>query len=411
MAPEPLLPPESLERYADAIVRASLGIEKGDTLVVQGEPEHRELLVALAGSAYRAGARFVDVVTADPLVMRARLLHGSDDALGALSPWSRRRYREAAGLRGALAHITGEGEVGYLDGVPPERLATDYSRLVKQLNFVRRAQLNMRSRWIIAGWPTDHWAGQVYPELEQAEAKRRLAADLLRFCRLADGDGRGTSGWRAHLRTLNRRSARLTKLDLARLELRGPGTELDIGFVEGTRWLGGSETLADGRKLASNMPTEEVFTSPDPRRTSGTFRCTFPLSFRGRLIHGLRGEFSRGRLVRLDADSDDDRDFVAAFIDTDRMGRRLGEVALVDASSRIGQTGRIYYNTLLDENAAAHIAFGSGFGGTRSGTPARGVNRSTIHLDVMIGGPELEATGFSARGRSIPLIREGAWQI
>ena len=150
------------------------------------------------------------------------------------------------------------------------------------------------------------------------------------------------------------------------------------------------------------MPTEEVFTSPDPRQTSGTFQCTFPLSFRGRLIHGLRGEFSKGRLVRLEADSDDDRDFVAGFIDTDRMGRRLGEVALVDASSRIGETGRIYYNTLLDENAAAHIAFGSGFGGTRSETPARGVNRSTIHLDVMIGGPELEATGFDARGRRRP---------
>ncbi len=128
-------------------------------------------------------------------------------------------------------------------------------------------------------------------------------------------------------------------------------------------------------------------------------------------MHGLRGEFSRGRLVRLEADSDDDRDFVAAHLDTDRMARRLGEVALVDASSRIGQTGRIYNNTLLDENAAAHIAFGSGFGGTRSETPARGVNRSTVHLDVMIGSPELEATGFDARGRRIPLIHEGTWQI
>ena len=169
--------------------------------------------------------------------------------------------------------------------------------------------------------------------------------------------------------------------------------------------------MADGRRLASNMPTEEVFTSPDPRQTTGTFRCTFPLSFRGRLIHGIRGEFSKGRLVRLEADSDDDRDFLAGFIDTDKAGRRLGEVALVDASSRIGQSGRIYNNTLLDENAAAHIAFGSGFGGTRSETPARGINRSTIHLDVMIGGPDLEATGFNARGRRIPLISGGAWQI
>src|SRR6185312_12073095 len=109
----------------------------------------------------------------------------------------------------------------------------------------------------------------------------------------------------------------------------GPGTELDIGFVSGTKWLGGPETLEDGRMLAPNMPTEEVFTSPDARQTNGTFRCTFPLSFRGKLIHGLRGEFSNGRLVRLEADSSGDRDFVAAYLDADRMGRRLGEVALV----------------------------------------------------------------------------------
>ncbi|HET8751557.1 MAG TPA: aminopeptidase [Gaiellaceae bacterium] len=407
----PLLPPESLERYADAIVRASLGVGKGDSLVIQGEPEHRELLVAVAESGYRAGAQFVDVVTTDPLVMRARLLHGSDDAIGALSPWSRRRYREVAGPRGAFASIAGDGEAGYLDGVPQERIATDYSRRAKHLAFLRRAQLNLRSRWTIAAWPTDHWAGQVYPKLDPLKAKRRLARDLLHFCRLCDEDGKGTSGWLKHLRALDRRSARLTKLGLARLELRGPGTELDVGFVADTRWLGGPEKLGDGRTVAANMPTEEVFTTPDPRTTSGTFRCTFPLSFRGRLIHGLRGEFSNGRLVRLDGDSDDDRDFVAAYIDTDRMGRRLGEVALVDASSRIGETGRIYYNTLLDENAAAHIAFGAGFGGTRSETPARGVNRSTIHLDVMIGSPDFEATGIDRRGRRIPVIRDGAWQI
>jgi aminopeptidase len=408
---EPLLPAEALARYADAIVRASLDVQKGESLVVQGQPEHRELLVAVAESAYRAGAQFVDVVTSDPLVMRARLLHGSDEAIGALSPWSRRRFRELAGPRGALAQIAGEGEPGYLDGVPPERIATDYSRFVKQIDFLRRAQLNMRARWTIAAWPTDHWAGQVYPNLKPLAAKRRLAKDLLRFCRLTDEDGKGTSGWLKHLGTLDRRSTKLSKIGLARLELRGPGTELDVAFVPGTCWLGGPETLVDGRTQAPNMPTEEVFTSPEARATNGTFRCTFPLSFRGRLISGLRGEFSNGRLIRLEADSDDDRDFVAAYIDTDKMGRRLGEVALVDASSRIGQSGRIYYNTLLDENAAAHIAFGSGFGGTRSETPARGVNRSTIHLDVMIGSPELEATGVNERGRRIPLIREGAWQI
>src|ERR1700751_388493 len=166
MALEPLLPAESLERYADAIARASLVIQKGDTLVVRAEPEHRELLVAIAGAAYRAGAQFVDVVTADPLVMQARLLHGMDDAIGALSPWARRRLREVAGPGGSLAAIRGEGEAGYLDDVPPERITADYAGFAKQTAFFRRAQLNMQARWTIAAWPTDHWAGQGYPKLE-----------------------------------------------------------------------------------------------------------------------------------------------------------------------------------------------------------------------------------------------------
>jgi aminopeptidase len=408
---EGLLPPASLARYADAIVKASLAIGDGDIVLVQGEPEHRELLVAVAASAYAAGAEFVDVVTTDPLVTRARLLHGGDKAIGALSPWNRLRWREVSTPRGALVSITGAGEAGYLDGVAPERIAADYQRFARKMAFVRRAQLNMEARWSIAAWPADHWARQVYPNVEIGRAKRKLANDLLSFCRLTDADGAGTSGWTKHLKTLTRRGAKLTKLGLTGLELRGPGTALDVGLSPGTRWLGGPEAMRNGRVVAPNMPTEEVFTSPEARATSGTFRCTLPLSFRGRLIEGLRGEFAGGRLVRLEADSRADRDFVAAYLDSDKGGRRLGEVALVDASSRIGQTRRIYYNTLLDENAAAHIAFGSGFGGTRTDKPARGVNQSTTHLDVMIGSPKLEVTGIGPRGKRIPLIREGLWQI
>jgi aminopeptidase len=161
------------------------------------------------------------------------------------------------------------------------------------------------------------------------------------------------------------------------------------------------------------MPTEETFTSPDAAATEGPFTCTFPLTFQGRLIHGLRGEFRGGRLVRLDADSKEDRDYILAYLDSDTTGRgrRLGEVALVDKTSRIGQSGRRYFHTLLDENAAAHIAFGAGFGGTRSTRPARGVNRSTVHLDVMIGSPDFEVTGTASNGKRVPVIRDGLWQI
>jgi aminopeptidase len=410
---EQILEPEQRRRYADAIVRASLGVAVGDYLLVQGDPAHREIVVAVVEAGYRAGAHVVEVQYTDKLVTRARLEHGRDEALGVVPPWQVRRLRELVKPEAARAAITGEAEPGYLDAIPPKRIAEDLARAERHARFFRRANLDMRSRWTGAAWPTDYWAGQVYPDLPALEGKRRLAQDFLWFCRLTDEDGKGSSGWLAHVRSIARRSAKLTKLGLTALELRGPGTELHVRLSPGTRWLGGQSETPAGVKIAPNMPTEESFTSPDAAATEGIFTCTFPLTFQGRLIHGLRGEFRGGELVRLDADSDEDREYLLAYLDSDDTGhgRRLGEVALVDATSRIGRSGRTYFHTLLDENAAAHIAFGAGFGGTRSTRPARGVNRSSVHLDVMIGSPDFEVVGTSSSGKRVPVISDGLWQI
>ncbi len=407
-----ILRPAERRRYADAIVKAALGVGAGDTLVVQAEPAHRELAVEVVAAGYRAGARIVELNYYDPLVTRARLLHGRDEAIGAVSPWAKRRWQELAKPTGARAAIIGESEPGYLDGIPAKKIGLDFARTAQQSKAFRRANLDLRARWTGAGWPTDYWATKVYPELEPLAAKRKLAQDILWFCRLTDADGKGSTGWLSHTRALSRRAVKLTKLGLVALELRGPGTALDLRLVAGTRWLGGPEVTPEGVKITPNVPTEEIFTSPDARATEGTFTCTFPLAFQGRLIEGLRGEFRGGKLVRLDAKTKQDRDFVAAYIDSDPTGtgRRLGEVALVDATSRIGQSGRTYFNTLYDENAAAHIAFGSGFGGTRL-EGARGLNRSDVHLDVMIGSPEFEVTGVTGKGKRLPVIADGLWQI
>jgi len=283
----------------------------------------------------------------------------------------------------------------------------------QQLGWYRRASLDMKIRWTIAGWPTDAWAGQVYPRMPALKAKRKLAQDLLWFCRLTDEDGPGATGWIAHNKALARRAAKLSRLRLTRLELRGPWTTLDVRLSPGALWIGGLERTRSGAAIAANMPSEETFTSPDAAGTEGVFACTLPLSFQGRLIEGIKGEFRGGRLVRLEAKRDDDRDFLASYIDSDPRGngRRLGEVALVDVTSRIGQSGRTYFDTLLDENATAHIAFGSGFGGTRPQKPARGLNRSSLHLDVMIGSADFEATGIDAKGRRVPVISDGLWQV
>jgi aminopeptidase len=409
---ETILDSDERGRYADAIVKASLGVGKGDFLLVQGHPEHREIVVATAAAGYRAGATTVDVTYYDPLVERAHYEYGSKASLGQVSPWALGRMRELVKPYGARAVTTGEVDHGYLDGIDPKRIAADTAGVAAKTKFYRRANLDLNARWTGAAWPTDYWASQVYPELSRLAGKRKLAQDFLWFCRLTDADGSGARGWLDHVKAIARRSAKLTRLGLVGLELRGPGTKLDVKLTPGARWLGGQERTAAGVKIAPNMPTEESFTSPHATGTNGTFACTFPLTFQGKRIEGLRGEFSNGRLVRLDAKKAADRDFIASYIDSDPSGngRRLGEVALVDSTSRIGQSGRTYFHTLLDENAAAHIAFGAGFGGTRpKGT--RGLNRATIHLDVMIGSPDFEVTGLTEKGKRVPVITGGLWQI
>lgn len=409
---ETILEPEERRRFADAVVKASLGVGRGDYLYVQGHPEHREIVVATAEAGYRAGATTVEVSYVDPLVERARYEHAPEEALGAVTPWALRRLRELVKPGSARVAFTGEVDHGYLDGVDPRRIAAHTAGVAAKTTFYRRKSIDLDARWTGAPWATGYWASLVYPDLPTVAARRRLQQDFLWFCRLSDEDGEGSKAWLEHVRTLARRGTKLTRVGLVALELRGRGTSLDLRLAPGTRWLGGQERTESGLKVAPNMPTEESFTSPHAAGTNGTFTCTYPLAFRGRLIEGLRGEFSNGRLVRLDAAADDDRDFVASYLDNDPggNGRRLGEVALVDASSRIGQSGRTYFSTLIDENAAAHIAFGAGFAGTRT-DGARGLNRSPIHLDVMIGSPDLEVTGVTAKGKRLPVIADGLWQI
>jgi aminopeptidase len=407
-----LLEPEQLERYADAVVHACLGLAEGDLLAVHAALAHRELAIALAEAGYRAGARLVEVHYLDPHARAARIRHAADEHLGHVPAWELRRERGLRRPDAASINIMGEADPGVFDGLPAERVAEDHARQAKQLKpFYRGAQAGKR-RWVGVAWPTPTWAESVYPELDPLAAQQALARDLLHFCRLGPDDPPGFEGWTRHTDRLVARARALTDLDLRRLEVRTAETALDLRLVPGSRWLGGPRENAWGQITSPNFPTEESFTTPDPAGTEGTFRCSKPLAFRGRVVDGIAGEFRRGRLVRLEADDEEDRDFLAAALATDPGAGRLGEIALVDRSSRIGRAGRIYFNTLLDENAAAHMAFGFGFGQARlPEATGKRVNKSFIHLDVMIGTDELEATGITEAGRRVPLIVDGEWQV
>jgi aminopeptidase len=400
----------SLDRYADAIVRSCLHVRDGDLLVVRAEPPHRELVIAVAEAAYRAGARLVEPIWTDKRMVAARVRHAREEDLGSVPRWSLLRDPAFVAETTASLSIRGEADADAFDGLPPDRLSRELSEHPPEYRRAMRISMAGGKRAAVACWPTPDWAAQVYPGA--ADGVERLLADVLSFCRLGPEDPPGTEGWDAHVARIGERREALTAARLVRLELRAPGTTLDLRLAPGVRWLGGPRETTFGYPMTPNFPTEENHTSPLSTATEGTFACTRPLAFRGRVIEGIAGELRSGRLVRLDAASDADRDFLAAALDVDAGGRRLGEVALVDRSSRIGRTGRVYFNTLLDENAAAHIAFGAAYGQTRPPeTGTRGLNRSRIHLDVMIGSDDLEATGITEDGRRVGLIVNGEWQL
>ena len=412
---KPLLPPAELARYADAVVKVGLAIGRGDDLIVTCQPAHRELAVAVTEAAYRAKARSVEVDYVDPYIRAAYLRTAPDKSIGYLTEWRLKKIRAMSKPQTATLLIAGESEPGALDDIPPAKLAADATRPFDRIKDVRSEWRQGKRRWAIVAWPVPAWAEKVYPELGSEAAQRKLARDLLNFCRVGPKDPPNAAKLKEDLAAIQRRAERLTRLKLQKVELRGPGTDLTVALHPETLWSGGGDKNFYGKKTTPNMPTEENFTSPEAAATEGIFRCTLPLMFQGRVIDDISGEFRNGRLVRLTAKRKDDRDFLAGFLFKIDNADRLGEVALVDRSSRIGKAKRIYYNTLLDENAAAHMAFGSGFTHTRTNhrtvRARRGVNRSHTHIDVMIGSDDFEATGIGARGRRVPLIVDGTWQL
>ncbi len=404
---------DALARYAQAIVRTCLAVGPDDVLAIHGEPDHRPLVTALGDAAYAAGARLVDAVYVDMRLKRSRIAHARDgEGLAEQPGWHDRRMHELLARDAALVTINGESEPALLAGLEPRLAARETtSRLPGRRRYLRAVAAGT-ARFCVVAWPLPGWAGPAYPELDPAAATARVAEDLLSFCRLGPDDG--PTAWAAHLETLAARAAALDALELRSLELRAPGTELTIGLPPDHAWVSAAHEDRHGRRLCANFPTEEVFTSPRAPAVEGTFRCSRSLALDGRQITGIAGELRGGRLVRVEADDAGDRDYLAEHLAQDDGAGRLGELALVDRSSRIGQSGRSYGLTLLDENAAAHIAFGSGFAEARrpvAGARRSAINQSRTHVDVMIGTDDMGVTGRDARGRRVDVIRDGAFVL
>jgi aminopeptidase len=390
-----------LDRFAKLAVEIGVNLQPGQDLLVNAELEHAPLVREVARTAYAAGARYVDVRYVDPHLQRAQVELGPDEGLGWTPPWAVERMEEGMRRRAGLLSISGESAPNLMAGLDGARIARSVPAELNRTN-IRGVNEGLLA-WCIVPYATEAWATSLFgePDVE------RLWLALERAVRLDEPDP--VAAWREHAERLDARAKELNRRRLDAIRFRGPGTDLVLGLLPASRWGAAVGRTAWGQEHRPNLPTEEVFTTPDSRRAEGVVRSTRPLYFAGTAINDLTLRVVDGRVTEVHASAGEDtmRQVVAA----DEGGARFGEVALVDGTSRVGQLGITFRNTLLDENATCHLALGRGLDFAIEGDDRTGVNTSGTHLDFMVGGPEVDVDGLLADGTAVPLLRGDVWQL
>ncbi|MGH3105512.1 MAG: aminopeptidase [Gaiellaceae bacterium] len=395
----------ALERYADVIVELGSNVQPGQIVEIRCELEHVELARALAASAYRRGARFVDVWYIDSDVRRARFEHADPDTLDFVPRFHRERVLQLGEQHCARIALSPMATPGRFDDLDPALVARDRFPLIPE--YMRVINDNT-TNWTGAMCPTPAWAELVHPDVGPEEALAVLWQQVLHICRLDEPDP--VVAWGARLDALTEAETRLNERRFDALQFEGPGTDLTIGLLPSSTWHSGISYTVDGIAHLANIPTEETFTAPDPQRVDGVVRSTKPLQIKsGTLVRGLRVRFEGGRAVEIDADSG--AEALRTLCASDEGASRLGEVALVDGQGRVGALDTVFYSTLLDENAASHIALGSAYSETVGDEDRDRANDSSIHVDFMIGGEDVAVTGLTSGGERVPVLVDGDWQI
>ncbi len=397
--------PSTLKRVADLYVEVGANVQPGQIVSLETEVGKEAFTRAVAESAYRHGAKFVDVQIFDPWIKRTRIQHADEDTLGFVPDWYGERILELGRQRAARIRLDGAVAPRLLDDLDPVRAGRDQlPRLKESMTVVAERTVN----WTIGPAPTAGWAHVVFPELESADALAKLWEQVIHVLRIDEPDP--IAAWRARQDELVAVAERLGARHFDAIRFRGEGTDLTVGLLPSSRWISARFSTVDGIEHAPNLPSEEVFTTPDPTRVDGHVTSTRPLVLGGTVVEGLKVRFEGG--VAVDISADKGGEALATHADRDEGGRRLGELALVDGSGRIGPLGTVFYDTLLDENAASHIALGAAYAfAVGDEADRQRANTSEIHVDFMIGRPDMEVDGLAADGTETPLLRDGSWAI
>ena len=397
-----------IDEWSEKLARLAVfgaNVQPGQLLSITTYIDKEDMTRRIARAAYQQGAKFVDVLYFDQWLKRERVAHAADESLDYVPPWMAQRLLYLSDEHAARISLSGPQAPRALDGLDPARAGRD---LLPYLPETGEVVNRMTTSWCIVPVPTRPWAEIVYPELEAESAYERLWEDVAHICRLDADDP--SEAWTDRSEALKANARRLTDRRFDALRLHGPGTDLTIGLFASAHWAAGDLETVDGRRHSPNIPTEEVFGTPDPERVDGYVSATMPLELSGSIIHGIRLEFEGGRAVKIDAASGVEA--LRAVATRDDGASRLGEIALVDGEGRIGPLGRVFYDTLIDENAASHIALGGAYEHpVEDPAEIARVNASEVHVDFMIGSPDLNVDGLTRDGEHVPVLRNGAWQI
>jgi aminopeptidase len=401
-----------LDTMADVAVSVGLDLQPGQEVILTTAVEALPLARKVTERAYAKGARQVTVFLSDDDIARARFTHGTEAAFDAAPSWLFEGM--GAAYRDGAARLVIKGDDPRMfAGLDAAKVARSARAMSKAGKPAMEPIVKSLTNWSIMAWPSAGWARTVFPELDVETAQAKLFDAIFAASRMDVADP--VAEWKAHSAALDARCTWLNTHRFDALRYRGPGTDLTLGLAQDHLWKGGGEETASGHFFIANIPTEEVFTCPDRNRAEGWLSATMPLAYQGEVIEGIRARFEAGRIVEMTAEKGEDA--FRNLIDTDEGAARLGEVALVPASSPIAQTGTLFYNTLFDENAACHVAQGQCYSINIEGSEtmsdeevlAKGGNQSLVHVDWMVGSAELDVDGVMADGSVVPVLRAGEW--